>query len=120
MHILMATVEALEISPDDLVLNRTSLQQLRESNRHYQFGEARSEFIENVIRLNLSSYINKLKLFSFFAFGFYFRFKIKIKLLSLNSTLEPGMKSILWMHECYRMPQPRLEFPARSIRICRI
>lgn len=48
MHILMATVEALEIPADNLVLNRTSLQQLRENNRHYQFGEAKSEFIDNV------------------------------------------------------------------------
>lgn len=56
MHILMAAIEALEIPADDLVLNRTSLQQLRENNRHYQFGEARSELIEKVIRLNLSRY----------------------------------------------------------------
>lgn len=48
MHILMATVEALEIPADNLVLNRTSLQQLRENNRHNQFGEAKSEFIDNV------------------------------------------------------------------------
>lgn len=56
MHILMAAIEALEIPTDNLVLNRTSLQQLRENNRHYQFGEARSELIDKVIRLNLSSY----------------------------------------------------------------
>lgn len=48
MHILMATVEALGIPADNLVLNRTSLQQLRENNRHYQFGVAQSEFIDNV------------------------------------------------------------------------
>lgn len=56
MHILMATIDALEISADNLVLNRTSLQQSRENNRHYQFGEARSELIDKVIRLYLSSY----------------------------------------------------------------
>ncbi|CAH0550908.1 unnamed protein product [Brassicogethes aeneus] len=48
MHILMATVEALEIPADNKVLNRTSLQQLRQNNRHYQFGEAKSEFLDNV------------------------------------------------------------------------
>lgn len=53
MHILMAAVEALEIPANDLVLNRSSLQLLRESNRHKQFGEAKSDFIDNVIFINL-------------------------------------------------------------------
>lgn len=48
MHILMATVDALEISTENLVLNRTSLQQLLETNRHYQYGEAKPEFFDNV------------------------------------------------------------------------
>ncbi|CAH0555072.1 unnamed protein product [Brassicogethes aeneus] len=48
MHILMATVEALEIPADNVVLIRTSLQQLRQNNRHYQFGEAKSEFLDNL------------------------------------------------------------------------
>lgn len=49
MHILMATVEALNIPADDIVLNRTSLQECRESNRKSQYDEAKSEFIDNVI-----------------------------------------------------------------------
>lgn len=53
MHILMATIDALEISADELVLNRTSLQQLRQENRHDQFDGAKSEFIEKVIFLSL-------------------------------------------------------------------
>lgn len=79
MHILMATVDALEISSDDLVLNRTSLQQMRENNRHYQFGVAKSEFIENVMHLHLSSYyyyIEFLDVDFFFAFYHYFWYTI--------------------------------------------
>lgn len=49
MHILMATVEAMEIPADDLVLNRTSLQEAREKNRKSQYDEAKTEFIDNVI-----------------------------------------------------------------------
>lgn len=69
MHILMAAIEALEAPADDLVLNRTSLQQMRENNRHYLFGEAKSEFIDNVIRTHLSSY-HFPYIYSFFAFFF--------------------------------------------------
>lgn len=51
MHILMATMEALEIPADDLVLNRTSLQETREDNRKSQYDEAKAEFIDNVMRI---------------------------------------------------------------------
>lgn len=51
MHVLMATVDALEISADNLVLNRTSLQEAREENRKSQYDEAKTEFIDNVIRI---------------------------------------------------------------------
>lgn len=50
MHILMATIEALEIPANDVVLNRTSIQDLREDNRKSQYNEAKAEFIENVMR----------------------------------------------------------------------
>ncbi|XP_043476309.1 uncharacterized protein LOC122507578 [Leptopilina heterotoma] len=40
------------IPSENLVLNRTSLQQLRETNRHYQYGEAKSEFIDNLSNNN--------------------------------------------------------------------
>lgn len=61
----MATVEALEIPADELVLNRTSLQQLRQNNRHQ--SEKKSEFIEQVISLKLSyCYFEYVVLFSFF------------------------------------------------------
>lgn len=50
MHILMATVDALGISTDDVILNRTSLHELREENRHHQFGDVKSEFFDNVIQ----------------------------------------------------------------------
>lgn len=53
MHILMATVDALDIPSDDLVLNRTSLQQIREKNRQNQFDEAKSDTIDKVIHLIL-------------------------------------------------------------------
>lgn len=48
MHILMATVDALDIPSDDIVLSRTSLQQIREENRHYQSNEAKSDTIDKV------------------------------------------------------------------------
>lgn len=51
MHILMAAVEALEVNPDNLVLNRTSLQDSREENRRTQYDEAKSNFIDDVIRI---------------------------------------------------------------------
>lgn len=50
MHILMATIGALEIPANDVVLNRTSIQDLREDNRKSQYNEAKAEFIENVMR----------------------------------------------------------------------
>lgn len=51
MHILMATMEALEIDADDFVLNRTSLQETREDNRKSQYDEAKAELIDNVMRI---------------------------------------------------------------------
>lgn len=69
MHILMATVDALEISTDDLVLNRTSLQRMRESNRHYESDDAKSELVDKVMTLNLSSsYLKYIVYFCFFVF----------------------------------------------------
>lgn len=53
MHILMAAVDALNIPYDNLVLNRTSLQQIRANNRHNQFDEAKSDTIDKVIHLFL-------------------------------------------------------------------
>lgn len=66
MHILMAAVEALEVPPNDLILNRTTLQELRESNRHKQFGEAKSDFFDNVIYPNLLVRNISISLFLFF------------------------------------------------------
>lgn len=51
MHLLTATIDALKIPADDLVLNRTSLQESREENRRIHYDEAKSEFIDNVIRI---------------------------------------------------------------------
>lgn len=51
MHILMATMEALEIHADDFVPNRTSLQETREDNRKAQYDEAKAELIDNVMRI---------------------------------------------------------------------
>lgn len=56
MHILMATVDALKISSDDIVLNRTTLQQMREKNRQDQFNEAKSDTIDKVTNSILNSY----------------------------------------------------------------
>lgn len=52
MHLLMATIDALGISTDNLVLNRTTLQKIREQNRHDQFDEAKSDTIDKVIHYN--------------------------------------------------------------------
>lgn len=57
MHILTATAEALSISVDDLVLNRSTLRDIREQNRFSSSDEAKSELIEKVILMfNLNSY----------------------------------------------------------------
>lgn len=56
MHILIATVEALGISADELVLNRTSLEQMREQNRQHQSDDAKSDLVDKVMILNLISY----------------------------------------------------------------
>lgn len=53
MHILMATIDALDVDADGVVLNRTSLQQMRENNRHYNSVEEKSELIEQVINLKI-------------------------------------------------------------------
>lgn len=53
MHILMATVQALDIPPDDITLNRTSLRKIRTENRQKQSDEAKSDFIDEVIYLYL-------------------------------------------------------------------
>lgn len=68
MHILMAVIEALKIPADDLILNRSSLQLLRENNRHKMFGEAKSDFIDNVIHVNLLVRIISVDLFLLFTF----------------------------------------------------
>lgn len=68
MHILMAVMEALKIPADDLILNRSSLQLLRENNRHKMFGEAKSDFIDNVIHVNLLVRIISVDLFLLFTF----------------------------------------------------
>lgn len=68
MHILMATTEALDISADDLVLNRTTLQKIREKNRHDQFYEAKSDTIDKVIYYK---FIFKLR-FQIYTFLYYF------------------------------------------------
>lgn len=47
----MATIESLEIPTGEMVLNRTSIQDLREDNRKSQYNEAKAEFIENVMRI---------------------------------------------------------------------
>lgn len=56
MHILMAVLAALGIPLDNIVLNRTTLQEQRKINRQKQFEETKNEFIDNVIYLNLISY----------------------------------------------------------------
>lgn len=56
MHILMAVVAALGIPADEIVLNRTSLQKIREENRRNQFDEAKSDLIDKVISLFLNSH----------------------------------------------------------------
>lgn len=55
MHILMATVEALANPADELVVNRTSLQQLRKNNRQKQFHDAKYELFDEVFYFNLSN-----------------------------------------------------------------
>lgn len=68
MHILMAAVEALEVPADELVINRTSMQQLRSANRHNQYDDERSDFVDKVKKLNLISfYLKYLVLFFFFS-----------------------------------------------------
>lgn len=53
----MAVIDALpEVNANNLVLNRTSLQQDRDDNRHYQSLEEKSELIDKVISLKLSYY----------------------------------------------------------------
>lgn len=54
MHILMATIDALNIPADGLVLNRSAIRQTRQRNRINRFVEAKTEFIEEVIRLYFS------------------------------------------------------------------
>lgn len=54
MPILMTSVEALQIPADELVINRTTLQQIRQNYRQYQSTEVKSQFIYKVISLNLS------------------------------------------------------------------
>lgn len=39
MHVLMATIDALQIPADQLVINRTTIQKLRNSNRPNQYYE---------------------------------------------------------------------------------
>lgn len=74
MHILMAAVEGLGVPINDIVLNRTSLRKLREDNRHHQFGQAKTEFIDNVIYSDLGSYASiflSCSTFLLFAFLFF-------------------------------------------------
>lgn len=65
MHILMAAVDALDIDADSLVLNRTSLQQMRDNNRHFQSIEQKSELLDKVISVKLSYYYFVYLLHSF-------------------------------------------------------
>lgn len=53
MHILIATLDALHIDSDSVVLNRSTLQELRQECRHYESGAIKAEFIENVKFFNL-------------------------------------------------------------------
>lgn len=56
MHIIMATIDALEINPEEVIISRSSLHRLRNNNRHYQHDESQSQFIQRVIDLNLGKY----------------------------------------------------------------
>lgn len=69
MHILMATVEGLGIPVDEIVLNRTSLQQFRKQNRQQGSDDAKHELFEKVIVLNLANnYLDYCRfLFIFFS-----------------------------------------------------
>lgn len=49
MHLIMATIDALDVSADNLVINTTTLQHLREKNRHDQFNEAQADIIDKVL-----------------------------------------------------------------------
>lgn len=53
IHCISSTIEALDIFADEIVLNRTTLQQLREKNRHNVFDEAKTDLIDKVIDLSL-------------------------------------------------------------------
>lgn len=54
MHILMATLDALNIPADELVLNYTTLYELREKNREDHSEDAKTELFDKVIFLNIS------------------------------------------------------------------
>lgn len=56
MHILMAVLHALNIAAEDLVLNYTTLNQLREKNREDHSEDAKTELLDKVIHLNIISY----------------------------------------------------------------
>lgn len=64
MHLLVAIAEALAIPVDDLVLNRTTLQQLRIKNRHSEFDAAKSDTINRVIYIFLSWFHFEFALFT--------------------------------------------------------
>lgn len=49
MHLIMATIDALDVSADSLVINTTTLQHLREKNRRDQFDEAQADTINKVM-----------------------------------------------------------------------
>lgn len=70
MHLLTATVAALMVPIDDLVLNRTCLQEAREANRRVQYDESKANFIDNVIRILHIKYIVYIKLVVFLFFYF--------------------------------------------------
>lgn len=53
MHILAATIDALkqvlDVPADELVLNRTTIHELRKANRQQEAESGHAEFVENVI-----------------------------------------------------------------------
>lgn len=56
MHILMATLQALDIPSDDVVLNRSCLRKIREENRQNRSDEAKSDIIDKVKYYLMSTY----------------------------------------------------------------
>lgn len=96
MHILTATIEALEISVDELVLNRTTLQQKRKENRHQESDDAKYELSDKVIVLNLNNYY----LIYARSFRFVFCLYVIVKKIQMSSS------SLRWKN-CTRFDWPQ-------------